>query len=159
MLSIIAALNEDNLIGRNNSLIWHIPEDLKRFKKITSGKTIIMGRKTFESLPSILPNRKHIIITRNMKYSIPEKSVKIIHSINDISRYIKNEEEAFVIGGSEIYKQLLPYCHKLYLTLIKSKENGDAYFPKFNKNYYTIVEFEKHHYDKIEYNFITFEKN
>ncbi|MCH3963743.1 MAG: dihydrofolate reductase [Clostridium sp.] len=158
MLNIIAALNQNNLIGRGNKLIWHIPEDLKRFKTITFGKTIVMGRKTFESLPGILPGRNHIVITRDKKYSVPNDNVKIIHDINDILKYSDSAEQVFIIGGGEIYRQLLPYCSKLYLTKIISSENGDTYFPEFSSNDYNIIEYEKHCDDGIEYSFVTLEK-
>ncbi|WP_446899726.1 dihydrofolate reductase [Clostridium sp. LBM24168] len=158
MLSIIAALNQNNIIGRDNKLIWHIPGDLKRFKFITSGKTMVMGRKTFESLPGILPDRNHIVITRDTSYSVADKRVKIIHNINEILKYTDSIEEVFVIGGGEIYRQLIPYCNRLYLTKIISSESGDTYFPGFNINNYSIIEYEKHCENDIKYSFITFEK-
>ena len=108
MLSIIVAVSENNIIGGDNKLLWHIPEDLKRFKAITSGHTIIMGRKTFESLPGILPNRKHVIITRDKNYNIKSDNVKVIHSLEEVINTYKNSTEtAFVIGGGEIYSQLI----------------------------------------------------
>ncbi|MBA5850161.1 dihydrofolate reductase [Clostridium sp. cel8] len=158
MLSIIAALNQDFIIGRDNNLIWHISRDLKRFKKITSGKTIVMGRKTFESLPGVLPNRKHIVITRDKNYTVKEDSVLIIHDINDILKYKDSKEEVFIIGGGEIYRQFIPYCKKLYLTEIISNETGDTYFPKFNREDYTVIEKETHLDDNINYSFTTLEK-
>jgi len=159
MLHIIAALNENYVLGRDNNLIWHIPEDLKRFKNITYGKPIIMGRKTFESLPGILPKRKHIVITRNKNYNILDERVEIIHDVEDVLKYKDSPIEGFVSGGGEIYKQLLPHCNKLYLTKIHSYEKGDTYFPKFDKNNYHIIEDEKHCCDNIKYSFITYEKN
>lgn len=158
MLSIIVALSENYAIGYTNKLLWHIPEDLKRFKKITYGKTIIMGRKTFESLPNVLINRKHIIITRNPNYNIKNENVLIVHNINDVLKYEHSKEEYFVIGGGEIYTQLLPYCTKLYLTKIAYPKKGDTYFPKFNTDDYNIIEYEKHNQNNIEYSFITLEK-
>ncbi|AND84939.1 dihydrofolate reductase [Clostridium tyrobutyricum] len=158
MLSIIAILNQNNLIGRDNKLIWHISRDLKRFKYLTSDKTVIMGRKTFESLPGILPDRDHIIITRNKNYAVSDKKVTVIHDITSILKYMYCKKEAFVIGGGEIYKQLLPYCNKLYLTEVISDETGDTYFPKFNRCDYHIVEYDKYFEQNIEYNFITLEK-
>lgn len=159
MLSIIVALSEDYVIGCNNKLIWHIPRDLKRFKKITYGKTIIMGRKTFESLPGILPNRKHIVITRDHNYSIKDENVLVVHNIKDVLKYAHSKEEAFVIGGGEIYTQLLPYCTKLYLTKVISEKKGDTYFPQFNMEDYTVIECEKHNENNMEYSFITLEKH
>lgn len=153
MLSIIVALNENFVIGNDNKLIWHFSEDLKRFKTITMGKTIIMGRKTFESLPGLLPGRKHIVITKNKNYS--HENVVIVHDINKIIELKDSSEENFIIGGGEIYKELLPYASKLYLTKVHSKQPGDTLFPKFNENEYKIVENIKHN----DYDFVTLEKN
>lgn len=152
MLSIIAALNENFVIGNNNKLIWHFPEDLKRFKALTMGKTIIMGRKTFESLPGILPGRKHIVITQNQDYS--HENVVIVHDINKIINLKNTSEENFIIGGGKIYKELLPYASKLYLTKVHSKQSGDTFFPRFNEDNYTILEDIKH----ADYDFITLKK-
>jgi len=159
VLSIIVALSEDYVIGCNNKLIWHISRDLKRFKKITYGKTIIMGRKTFESLPGVLPNRKHIVITKDHNYNIEDENVLVVHNIEDVLKYAHSEEEAFVIGGGEIYTQLLPYCTKLYLTKVISEKKGDTYFPQFNMEDYTVIECEKHSENNMEYSFITLQKH
>ncbi len=119
MLSLIVAIAENNVIGKDNKLIWHLSEDLKRFKSITSGNTMLMGRKTFESLPGILPNRKHIIITRDDKYTVDSDQVSVITDLHSfIKTHENSDEEVFIIGGAEIYKQLLPHCKKLYLTKI-----------------------------------------
>lgn len=152
MLSIIAALNENFVIGNNNKLIWHFPEDLKRFKSLTMGKTIIMGRKTFESLPGILPGRKHIVITKNQDYS--HEDVVIVHDINKVINLKNTSEENFIIGGGKIYKELLPYTSKLYLTKVHSKQSGDTFFPRFNEDNYTVIEDIKH----SDYDFITLKK-
>ena len=137
MLSLIVAIAENNVIGKDNKLIWHISEDLKRFKSITSGNTMLMGRKTFESLPGVLPGRKHIIITRDDKYTVDSEQVSVI---NDLDSFIKNyensDEEIFVIGGAEIYKQLLPHCKKLYLTKVHQSFEGDTYFPEIDYSKY-----------------------
>lgn len=133
MLSIIVAIAKNNVIGKGNKLIWHISEDLKRFKSITSGKSMIMGRKTFESLPGILPNREHIILTRDKNFKVDSDKVKVVNNLDTlIEKYSNCEDEVFVIGGAEIYKQLLPYAHKLYLTKIDNDFEGDTYFPQIN---------------------------
>lgn len=135
MISMICAIARNNVIGANNSLIWHIPSDLKRFKKITSGHTIIMGRKTFEALPGVLPKRKHIIITRDKNYKVDNENVEIFHSVDDVLKQFKNSsEEVFIIGGGQIYKQFLPYADKLYLTILEKEFEGDTYFPEVNKD-------------------------
>ncbi len=97
MLSIIVAKAKNDVIGNNNELIWHLPEDLKRFKELTTGHTIIMGRKTFESLGRILPNRKHVILTQNKNYKIENDNVEVVHEIEELQKYINEEEENFVI--------------------------------------------------------------
>lgn len=155
MLSLIAAINENYVIGKDNKLPWHISEDLKRFKKLTTGKTLVMGRKTFESLPGILPNRKHIIITGNMNYTYVNDNVEIVHNINDILKYKDSKDEAFIIGGGKIYAEFLPYCEKLYLTKVHSNQSGDTYFPKFDINNYTVIENENHESNNIKYSFLT----
>lgn len=158
MLSLIVAIAQNNVIGKDNKLIWHISEDLKRFKSITSGNTMVMGRKTFESLPGILPNRKHVVITRDSEYTIDSDQVDII---SDLDLFVKNNEnsneEVFVIGGAEIYKQLLPYCKKLYLTRIYECFDGDTYFPEIDFSKYEIEYSSNKMIDKkteIEYSFI-----
>ncbi|MBE6062815.1 MAG: dihydrofolate reductase [Clostridium butyricum] len=163
MLSLIVAIADNNVIGKNNKLIWHIPEDLKRFKTITSGHKMLMGRKTFESLPDVLPNREHIIITRNKNFSINSDKVSIIHNLNNfINKYENSDEEIFVIGGAEIYKELLPFCKKIYLTRIYNSFDGDTFFPEINiKNYTVVYESEKFTDKKsnISYKFINLLKN
>ncbi len=139
MLSIIVAIAKNNVIGNDNKLIWHISEDLKRFKEITSGKTIVMGRKTFESLPGVLPNRKHIILTRDKNFKVNSECVEIIYDFDELlNKYKNSDNEVFIIGGGEIYKQLLPYSNKLYLTKINKDFDGDTYFPQINYNDFKI---------------------
>ena len=133
MISISVAVSKNNIIGKNNDLPWHISEDLKRFKRITSNKKMIMGRKAFESLPGILPNREHIIITRNENFKVDSDKVTVVHDLNSlIEKYSKCEDEVFVIGGAEIYKQFLPYVQKIYLTQIDETFEGDTYWPEIN---------------------------
>lgn len=137
MLSLIVAIAENNVIGKDNKLIWHISEDLKRFKSITSGNTMLMGRKTFESLPGVLPGRKHIIITRDDKYTVDSEQVSVINDLDSFIRTHENsDDEIFVIGGAEIYKQLLPHCQKLYLTKVHESFDGDTYFPEIDYSEY-----------------------
>ena len=139
MLSIIVAKASNDVIGGDNKLLWHIPQDLKRFKEITSGHTIIMGRKTFESLPKVLPNRHHIIITRDKNFKVNSQQVEVINDINYIiDRFENSDEEFFIIGGGEIYKSLLPKCKKLYLTRVYKDFTGDTKFPKINLDEWSI---------------------
>ena len=112
MLSIIVAMAKNNVIGKDNKLIWNLPDDLKRFKELTTGKNIIMGRKTFESLGRVLPNRKHIVLTKNKNWHYESDQVEVVNDIKDISKYIEDNNENFVIGGAEIYKMLIQYAKK-----------------------------------------------
>lgn len=143
MLSIIVATDLNGGIGKDNKLLFKIKEDLKRFKELTSGNTIIMGRKTFESLPNgALPNRHNIILTRDDDFSIDytkcREIVLIIHDIKILLRmYRYSDKEVFVIGGGEIYKQLLPYCDKIYLTKVYKDCNADTFF-SFSENDWDI---------------------
>lgn len=140
MLSIIVATAQNNAIGKDNSLLWHISEDLKRFKEITSGNKILMGRKTFESLPGILPNRPHIVLTRDMNFSVDSDKVTVIHNLDEvISNYKNSDEEIFIIGGGEIYNLLMPYADKLYLTKVKKDFNADTFFPQINMNKWEVI--------------------
>lgn len=149
------------LYGKDNKLIWHLPEDLKRFKKITNGKTIIMGRKTFESLGRILPNRNHIILTKNKEFKCENEMVRIIYDIGELRQYIEDEEENFVIGGASIYEMLMPYTKKMYITKINEEFEGDTYFPEIKEEDWNIIEREKGKTDennKYEYEYITYQR-
>lgn len=154
MLSIIVAIAENNIIGGDNKLLWHIPEDLKRFKAITSGNTIIMGRKTFESLPGVLPNRKHVIITRDENYSVDNENVEVIHSLSEvINKYKNSSEPAFIIGGGEIYKQLIHNVDNLLLTKVFKSFDGDTSFPQIDLNEFAVdFESEILTCEKMDYN-------
>ena len=134
MLSIIVAKAKNNIIGKDNSMLWKLPDDLKRFKEKTTGHTIIMGRKTFESLGGILPDRMHIILSRNPDFNIDSDYVKVVHSLLELHPYMDDEEEHFVIGGAIIYNLLMPYCKKMYVTQLDKEFEGDALFPKINEN-------------------------
>ena len=142
MLSIIVAVAKNNVIGKDNKLIWHLPEDLKRFKRITSGKNIIMGRKTFESLGRILPNRKHIILCNDMEMNIEDDRVLVLDDISKLDSYINSDEENFVIGGATIYKLLMPMCNKLYITHINEEFDGDVSFPEIDLNVWKVENVE-----------------
>ena len=162
MLAIIVAMDENNVIGGDNKLLWHIPEDLKRFKEITSGHTIIMCRKTFESLPGVLPNRKHVIITRDNNYTVDNPNVEVIHNISEvINKYSKTSELAFIIGGGEIYKQLIHSVDKMFLTKVFSQFKGDTTFPQINYDDFSIT-FESEiltcEKNGLKYQFIDLEK-
>ena len=139
MLSIIVAKAKNNIIGKENKLIWHLPEDLKHFKELTTGHTIIMGRKTFESLGRVLPNRKHVVFSQNPDFKVDDENVEIVHSMLQIQEYIENEEENFVIGGAMIYNLLMPYVTKMYVTQINKDFEGDTFFPRIDENVWKEV--------------------
>lgn len=161
MLSMIAAVANNNVIGKDNKLIWKLPADLKRFKDITSGKTIIMGRKTFESLGRVLPNRKHIVLTRNKEYKIDNEQVEVVYNINDLKPYIESKEECFVLGGEAIYSMLINKSNKMYITKINEEFDGDTYFPDIDEGIWKIVKIEKgikNEENPYEYEYINYER-
>ncbi len=161
MLSIIVAKAKNNIIGKGNKLVWHLPEDLKYFKKLTTGHTIIMGRKTFESLGKSLPNRKHIIFSKNPDFKVNDENVEVIHSLLQIQDLIEGKEEAFVIGGAMIYNFLMPYVKKMYVTEIEKDFDGDTFFPKIDKNIWkevSRVKGPKDENDDLDYYFVTYER-
>lgn len=141
MISIIVAVAENLAIGKNNDLLWHIPEDLKRFKQITSGHTVIMGKRTYESLPKRpLPNRKNIVIT-----DIPGEQIagcEMAYNLADAMGKCNPSEENFVIGGASIYRQFLPFTDRLYLTQIHKIFEGDVFFPEIDFDQWTLVKEE-----------------
>ncbi|HIW17909.1 MAG TPA: dihydrofolate reductase [Candidatus Faecalicoccus intestinipullorum] len=154
-LTMIAAIGKNNELGKDNKLLWHLPQDMKFFREQTKGHTIIMGRKTFESLPGLLPHRHHIVISRSHP-DLP-KEVEVFDSPDAfIEAYQDTEEEIFVIGGAMIYKEFLPCAYRLLLTEIDQDYDADAFFPKFDQEDYTktiltdITE-EGVHYHHIEY--------
>lgn len=134
MISIIVATAENNVIGNNNDLIWHLPADLQFFKKTTSGNSIIMGRKTYESIGRPLPNRQNIVITRNKDLKI--EGVNVVSSVEE-ALSIATSEEKFIVGGGQIYKDSLNIADKVYLTKVHENFEGDTYFPELDMNVWT----------------------
>jgi len=137
-LALIVAMAKNHVIGINNNLPWHLSEDLKYFKRVTMGKPIIMGRKTFESIGKPLPGRTNIVVTRNANYQV--EGVKVVHSLKaamelcESIAVIDGCEEAMVIGGAELYQQALPLADYLYLTEVHAEVEGDAFFPEFDRS-------------------------
>jgi len=128
MLSIIAAIGKNNELGKDNTLLWKIPADMKHFREITGGHTVIMGRKTFESIGRPLPKRRNIVITRDKAYL--KEGVEIVYSLEKAIQIASNGEESFIIGGAEIYKQSLPLVDRLYITHIDAEDKtADSFFP------------------------------
>ncbi len=161
MLSIIVAKAKNNIIGKDNKLLWSLPADLKRFKELTTDHTIIMGRKTFESLGRVLPNRKHVVFSQNTNFSVNDENVRIVHSMLEIKEYIDDENENFVIGGAMIYSLLMPYVTKMYVTEIDKDFEGDSFFPKIDLEKWKEVSREKGPKDeenKLDFDFVVYER-
>lgn len=128
MISLIVAMDQNRVIGKDNQLPWHLPADLHYFKQVTMGKPIVMGRKTFESIGRVLPGRENIIVTRNREYV--NADCTILHSIYEVKQFAdESEQEVFIIGGAEIFKEVLAVADRLYLTEIEARFAGDTYFP------------------------------
>lgn len=161
MLTIIAAAAENNALGKDNQLVWHLPEDFKRFKNLTSGHYIIMGRKTFESFPKPLPNRTHVIITRQKDYQVPEGCI-VVTDLQEAINTCPKDEEVFVIGGGQIYKQAIDLVDKIDLTRVHTSVEADTFFPEIDTTKWELIfeEFhtkdEKHNFD---FTFLTYIKN
>lgn len=140
MLSLIVAMSQNRVIGKNNQLPWHLSEDLRRFKQITMGHPIVMGRKTFDSIGKPLPGRENIVITRDKNFR--EENVTVMHSVEDFLKWAaKQSREIFVIGGAEIFRLVLPHAQKIYLTLIEKDFDGDVFLPMIDlKKDFLVVE-------------------
>lgn len=161
MLSIIVAKAKNNTIGKDNKLLWNIPDDLKRFKELTTNHNIIMGRKTFESIERILPNRKHIVFSQNPDFKVNNENVEIVHSMLQIQQYIEDENENFVIGGAMIYNLLMPYVTKMYVTEIDKDFEGDTFFPRINSDIWEEISREEGPEDSknnFKYEYVTYKR-
>ena len=158
MLTIIAAASENNALGKDNQLLWHLPEDFKRFKTLTSGHYIVMGRKTFESFPKPLPNRTHIIITRQNDYQAPDGCI-VVSSLEKAMTLCPANEEAFVIGGGEIYQQAINIVDKIDVTRVHTTIDADTFFPEIDTNIWKLVFEEFHPKDEkhaFDFTFLTY---
>jgi dihydrofolate reductase len=156
--SIVVAISENNAIGKNNQLLWYLPADLKHFKNITTGHTVIMGRKTYDSMGKPLPNRRNIIITRQ---DITIEGCEVVKSIADALALGAGEKEIFILGGAEIYKQSINLTDRIYLTIVHQKFDADSFFPEINYDEWRETEREDHQPDeknKLAYSFITLDR-
>lgn len=159
-LTIIVAAAENNAIGLGNKLIWHLSDDLKRFKSLTNGHHIIMGRKTFESFPKPLPNRTHVVITRQKDYKAPE-GVIIVHSLEDAIDASKSDSQPFIIGGGQIYKQAMTIADKIELTRVHHDFDADTFFPEVDNSVWKETANVFHKKDgnhDYEFSFLTYER-
>ena len=161
MITIIAAIAENNALGKGNKLIWYLPADLKRFKKTTLNHWVIMGRKTYESIVKPLQNRTNILITRNKNYKA--EGCIVVNSIEEaIQLAIKEDENPFILGGAEIYKQAMQFVDKLDMTFVHHKFDADVFFPEINKTIWKETsreDFKADENNKYDYSFVTFERN
>jgi dihydrofolate reductase len=160
MISFIVAMDEQNAIGLNNELPWHLPNDLKFFKEKTTGHTIVMGRKTFDSLGRVLPNRKHIVITRKGG-GFPEE-VEVVHDLDQLMKDLKQSpDEVFIIGGGHLFEQCLPYADRLYVTRIEDNFGGDIFFPEIVEDVWQMtseVKGPKNERNPYDYYYIQYDR-
>lgn len=152
-LTLIAAMSENRVIGKDNDLPWHLPKDLKHFKGLTKGHHIIMGRRTFESMGNKpLPHRTNIIVTRQKDFRAP--GCIVVHNLEDAIRKAENDSRPFIVGGGKIYQQALAYADSIELTVVHASLEGDTHFPELNENDWELVKKESHSRDeKHEYGF------
>jgi len=137
---MIAAIGENRSLGKDNKLLWHLPDDFKRFKQITTGYKIIMGRKTFESFPKPLPNRFHIIISRNLGYSTDHPQCTVVHSLEEALQMVEADKKSFIIGGGQIYADAMERTNRIYLTRVHLEVDGDTFLPALDDKEWKEVE-------------------
>lgn len=157
-LSIIVAIAKNHAIGKDNKLLWYLPNDLKHFKDVTTGHTVIMGRKTFDSVGKPLPKRRNIVITRQ---AISIEGCEVVPSVEAAIELCKTEDEVFIVGGAEIYRQSIPLTNRIYLTIIDQDFEGDTFFPELNSDEWQEKDredFEPDEKNKYKYSFITLER-
>lgn len=159
MISIIVAVAENNVIGKDNDLIWHLPRDLKHFKETTTGHYVIQGRKTFESCGKPLPNRTNVIITRDNNYKA--EGCIVVHSLEDAIKEAKDDSEAFIIGGGKIYEQAMSLVDRIYLTRVHHSFEGDTFFPEINMEEWIEIDrrdFEPDEKNKYSFTILTLDR-
>ncbi len=165
IISLIAARTQNGVIGKNNDLPWHLPDDMKYFMQTTSAHYVVMGRKNYDSIPEKfrpLPNRTNIVVTRQIGFSAPHCTV--VHALTDAITLAEknNQHELFIIGGSEIYQLAMPYASRLYLTEIQTELEGDTFFPSFDKTQWSETSRKHHPADdrhRFAFDFVIYEKN
>lgn len=155
MIALIACMDRNHVIGKDNQIPWHLPADLKYFKETTMGHTVVMGRKTFESIGKPLPGRRNVILTRDKGFRV--EGAEVVHTVEEV---LKRQEDLFIIGGATIYEQFMPYAEKLYITKIEAEFEGDAFFPPIDETWQLVtclpgVQDEKNPY---VFSFLTYEK-
>ncbi|UGU14392.1 dihydrofolate reductase [Sinomicrobium kalidii] len=159
MVTIIAAAAENNTLGKDNDLVWHLPDDFKRFKNLTTGHHIIMGRKTFETFPRPLPNRTHIVVTRQKDYR--NAGCITVHSVEEALKLARGDDQPFIIGGGEIYRLGMPHTDKIELTRVHANFEGDTFFPEIDPEQWELTASEYHPGDerhKYDFTYLTYIK-
>lgn len=159
LISIVVAMTDEGVIGSGNRMLWHLPNDMQRFRRLTLGKPVLMGRKTYESIGKPLPNRRNIILTNQETLSCVE--CEVFHSLEDVFEALKNEPELMVIGGGEIYKKVLPLADILYITYVHHYYEGDVYFPHIDLQEWQVLDEKYFHPDAkhdFAYTFITLKR-
>lgn len=157
-LSLIVALSKNNVIGVNNGLPWKLPDDLKRFRRLTTGHHIIMGRKTYESIGRLLPGRTTVIISRSADFKV--EGAIVAHNLEDAISACGCDSELFLIGGEEMYKAGLQFANKMYITDIDANYEGDAFFPKFDTSEWNVTNVERYRSQTgLEFSYVTYERN
>lgn len=159
-LSLVVAIAQNRAIGKDNQLLWHLSGDLKRFKAITYGHTIVMGRKTYESFPKRpLPNRHHIVLSSSV--AIEEENVRTVASLQEALEALPRDEESFVIGGGQIYRMFLPYCQKAYITEVKAEFEADTFFPELPEEEWRLEDsgfWQKDEASGLEFRYVIYER-
>ena len=159
-LSILVAMAKNRVIGRDNRLPWHLPADLKHFKFLTMGQTIVMGRKTYESIGKPLPGRANVVITRQTDYEIP--GAVVVNSLKDALLVCEEtstiDTENFIIGGEKLYQQTIKICQRMYITEIQSNFDGDVFFPQFDPGDWEEMQRDKHVDGNLEYHFVVLDR-
>ena len=159
IVSMVVAIAENNAIGKDNQLLWHLPKDLKHFKSITSGHTVIMGRKTFDSVGKPLPNRRNIVVTRNTALNI--EGVEVVNDLKAALALCTTEKEVFIVGGAEVYKLAMADTDRIFLTVVHASFEADTFFPEIDKDIWKVTASESHEPDEkhaFGYTFSTLER-
>lgn len=158
--TLIAAIGKNGALGKDNQLLWHLPDDLKRFKQLTLHQNLIMGRKTFESLPGLLPHREHIVLSRHLKTSLP--GVYVAHTVDQALQAAESAaNDTFIIGGAQVYKLFLPFCDTLEITKVDASPEADTFFPDIDWSEWHPVMYQKHAADSqhaYPFTFITYKR-
>ena len=160
-ITMIAAAAENDALGKDNAMLWHLPDDFKRFRALTTGHKIIMGRKTFESFPKPLPKRTHIIITRDRSYTTPYPDCLVVHSMEEAIHLLEEDKQGFIIGGGEIYTQAMQFADTIELTRVHAEYAADTFFPEIDTGQWKLIKEEYHPKDEkhaADFSYLTYKR-